>query len=191
MKKIDLYLFCILILFSCNKENKKDSSIEVIDDALKIEKTNSVNEDFFEKDDSINKITEKLPIHGKLEGNDIEKYYPKILDTISDIRIIGSEKIKLSPGNEIIVSLLHNTGTFDELILCTHNSKLNLIDNLYIGKATDFDNGKSLTINYSILDNNDIEFNLVNWGYVGEEIDTIKYKRLVVKVNNRGLIKKL
>ena len=120
----------------------------------------------------------------------MNEYYPKVTDTIRDLRIIGSEKIDLKIGNGILVSLLHNTGTFDQMIICTHNKNLDLIDNLYIGKATDFDNGKSHTIEYSIKDKKEIIFTQIDWGYVGEEIEPVKKEKMSITINEKGKIKK-
>jgi len=119
----------------------------------------------------------------------LNKYYPKVTDTIRDLGIIGSEKIDLNPGNNIIVSLLHNTGTFDQMIICTHNKDFALVDNLYIGKATDFDNGKSHTIEYHIKDKNEIIFTQIDWGYVGDEIEPVKKENMSITINENGQIK--
>jgi len=186
MKKTYLYLFLFLILYSCNSKKNNKLSIYKINDSLKVDETEISRNFLVNKSDSIYESIQKLPIHGKLKDSDLNMYYPKVLDTISDRRIIGSEIIEMNPGKDIVVSLLHNTGTFDEIILCSHSSKFKLIDKTYIGKATDFDNGKSLTINQQILNDNKIEFNLVNWSYVGEEIDTINLKKIIIKINNNG-----
>jgi hypothetical protein len=190
MKNILLCLFTFLILFSCDSKKNNDTNVHIINDSLEIKELDSLKDSLVEKNDSIYETIQKLPIHGKLEDYDLNMYYQNILDTISDRRIIGSEKIEMNPGKDLIVSLLHNTGTFDEMFLCTHNSKFKLIDKLYIGKATDFDNGKSLTISYLIKNDNKIEFNLVNWGYIGEEIDTVNYKKVIIKINNHGYFNK-
>jgi hypothetical protein len=186
MKKTYLYLFLLLILSSCNSKKNNKVSIYEINDSLEVNESESLRNFLVNKNDSIYETIQKLPIHGKLEDSDLNMYYPKVLDTISDQRIIGSEKIEMNPGEDIIVSLLHNTGTFDEMVLCSHNSKFKLIEKVYIGKATDFDNGKSLTINYQILNDNKIEFNLVDWGYIGEEIDTINFKKTIIKIDENG-----
>ncbi|WP_159779521.1 hypothetical protein [Flavobacterium sp. 9AF] len=152
-------------------ETKKSKPIE-----LEIEKKDSKNEQSI------------LPIHGKLSQENLHKYYPKITDTIRDLRIIGSEKIDLNPGNKITVSILHNTGTFDQMIVCTHDKNFGLIDHLYIGKATAFDNDKSHTIEFFIKNKKEIIFLQTDWGYSGEEIVPIKKEEMIITLNEKGQI---
>jgi len=143
--------------------------------------------------DSSESDTELLPIHGPIDRDKLSRYFPGITDTISDLRILGSEKIALNPGNGIEVSILHNTGTFDQMILCTHDQNLNLLDHHYIGKATQLD-GKSHTIEYEILSTNSIRFDQVDYGFVKkageEEIDTVKFETYVLRVREEGQIVK-
>ncbi len=193
-KKQIYIVFLSLVFVSCNSNKNKDIGNElIVTDSVQSLKKESIDNSNFVKVDSVNKKPNKLPIHGKLNRDDLAKYYPKITDTIQDLRIIGSEKINLNPGNEILVSLLHNTGTFDQMILCTHNKKFELIDNLYIGKATAFDNGKSRTIEFSVINENKVVFEIVDWGYVKkdneEEIEPVKKERLSISINEKGLIK--
>lgn len=192
MKKLIYITIFSLLFICCNSDKKKN----IYKDSLKVNSIligeDSLNDNLI-KIDSTNKEVTILPIYGELNRVNLVKYYPKITDTIKDLRIIRSEKLNLKPGNGILVSLLHNTGTFDQMIICTHDKNLDLIDKLYIGKATDFDNGKSRTIEYIVINNNEIVFNQVDWGFVKknseEEIDTVKYERLKIKINNNGRIK--
>lgn len=179
----------ILILAIGCKSNENNESTKEIDSlqTTEIKKTESIESEI-KKDDS-KKRQYILPIHGELNQQNLNKYYPKVTDTIRDLRIIGSEKIDLNPGNNIIVSLLHNTGTFDQMIICTHNKNFDLIDNLYIGKATDFDNGKSHTIEYYIKNKNEIIFTQTDWSYVGEEIEPVKKENRSISINENGQIK--
>ncbi|EDP94172.1 hypothetical protein U8527_11355 [Kordia algicida OT-1] len=187
-KKIYLVTF-LLTFICCNSNKNKDVDNKlIVTDSIKIQKNESIANNNFIKVDSINKEQNDLPIHGELNQIDLTKYYPKITDTIKDLRIIGSEKINLNPGNGILVSLLHNIGTFDQMVICTHNKDFDLIDNLYIGKATDFDNGKSHTIEYSIKNSNEIIFNQIDWAHVGEKIEPIKKEKLNVSINKKGQI---
>lgn len=132
-----------------------------------------------------------LPIHGEIDGEKLERYFPGVLDTIKDIRIVGSEKINLNPGNGIVVSILHNTGTFDQMIVCTHDKNLKLIESLYLGKATAFEKS-SETLDYKIIGDNSLRFDLVNWGFVAKmdenEIDTIKHESFIISVSDQGEI---
>ncbi len=130
-------------------------------------------------------------IHGVLNKYQIKQYYPNILDTIKDLRIIASDSIDLKTGSNICVSMLHNAGTFDQMFLCTHDKNLKLIDCYYIGKSTTFDRN-SHTIEFQKTGDNSLEFIHVNWGYVkrnGEnEIDTLNFRKYILTVTQTGRI---
>ena len=132
-----------------------------------------------------------LPIHGALSQQQIDRYYPQLLDTIQDRRIIGAEPIEWEAQGEYHVSMLHNTGTFDQMILCTHDTAFNLIDHFYIGKATTFDE-TSHTIEFEQIDAKRLAFHQVDWGWVkvkGEfEIDTLTYHHYILRVTPTGEI---
>ena len=189
-----IYIEILSFFLGCNTNNNSlnEKTILTADTIL-------VNKEIFIQQSNYNdtdlEIDEKnnLPIYGKINRKNLIKYFPRITDTIKDLRIIGSEKIDLKLKKVILVSILHNTGTFDQMIVCTHDSNLNLIDNFYIGKATDFDK-TSHTIEYEIINENSLRFDQVNWGYVkkGEEfeIDTIKYESYIISIDNQGKIKR-
>lgn len=102
---------------------------------------------------------------------------------------LGIESVNLKTEKSILVSLVHNVGTFDEMNLITHDLDLNLLDSLYIGTATMFDNGKSHTIKLETTKNNEIAFHHTDWGYINDEdIDTVKYLKNVFIINNKGKI---
>jgi hypothetical protein len=194
MKKLIYITIFSLVFTSCNSNKKQNIDKNSSDNnSVLVNENNSIDSDNLIKGNSTNKGLNISPIHGELNKENLAKYYPNITDTIKDLRIIGSEKINMKPENGISVSLLHNTGTFDQMIICTHNKKNELIDNLYIGKATDFDNGKSHTIEYLVINDNEIVFNQVDWGFMEkdneEEIDTVRYERLNIKINKNGRIK--
>lgn len=141
---------------------------------------------------NINKVTnDSLPIHGTLNQKQIDQYYPKILDTIRDLRIISSEPIAIKINSNIYVSILHNAGTSDQMFLCTHDKEFNLMDNIYIGTNIMFDR-TSHTINYKLIGEGQLEFHHVNWGYVkrnGEnEIDTLSYRKYKLTITKTGKI---
>ena len=77
-------------------------------------------------------------------------------------------------------------------MLYSHNLlPLFIFNDLYIGKSNDFDNGNSHTIDYTLLNNNKVVFNKVNWGYKKDnekEIDTIKHEKLNISISNEGFI---
>jgi len=162
-------------------------------DRVKINEEISIKDSIVVKPDLIQTMIKKSPIHGEINREELARYFPEITDTIKDLRTLGSEKINLKTENGIIVSILHNTGTFDQMILCTHDCSLTLIDNFYIGKATDFDQ-TSYTIEYTITDGNNLQFNHVDWGYLKRdkdlEIDTLEYESYSISVDEKGKIKK-
>jgi hypothetical protein len=73
-------------------------------------------------------VTDTLPIHGELSKQQLQKYYPKITDTIKDLSIIFSEPLNTQQATDIYTSMLHNSGTFDQMFLCTHDKNFNLLD---------------------------------------------------------------
>jgi hypothetical protein len=137
-----------------------------------------------------------LPIHGELDKHQIELYYPNILDTVKDPRIIGAEYLTYNREQEIYTSMLYNSGTFDQLFVCTHNRNFSLLNSYYIGKATQFD-GTSHTINYKIINDSSIVFHHVDWGYVKKknaleiEIDTTHYYSYKLTISKSGKIIKI
>lgn len=134
-----------------------------------------------------------LPIHGRLSHAQIDRYYPHLLDTMQTVVQVGAEPVDLKPRGGHWVSLLHNTGTFDQIILCTHDSNLILVDHCYIGKATNFDQ-TSHTIEFNRLGANRMAFHHVDWGWVENEgesdIDTIAYRSYVLKILDSGKIER-
>jgi len=77
---------------------------------------------------------------------------------------------------------------------CTfRNCGVDLLDARYIGTNTMFDQ-TSHHIDYNILNEEQIEFHHVDWGYkpnhVENEIDTIAYKKYVLTVSKNGKIAK-
>lgn len=135
---------------------------------------------------------EELPDWGIINFN-YETFYSGILDTIADLRITTANKIPMSPGNQILVTILMNTGTFEQMFLCTHDSNSIPIDAHYIGKSTMWDNGSSHTIERKILNNNSIEFNHVQYGLVVKngvrEEDTVRHFVEAISIDENGLIK--
>lgn len=186
MNKLIYITILLFVFISCKSDINQDIDSAQADENDILHKNSFIT-------DSIDSERTILPIHGEINRVNLAKYYPHVTDTIKDLKIMGSEKIDVNPGNGVIVSLLHNSGTFDQMILCTHDKNLSLIDKLYIGKATDFDNGKGHTIDFSIVNNNEIIFHQVNWGYVkyenAVEIDTVKYVEWNIHINENGQIK--
>ena len=194
LRKLTNIIILIFLFVSCNTVTK-ESHIEQITSSNtdEIKRDVSRKKPIVSKPDLTQEMADKLPIHGKISKEKLALYFPGITDTIKDLRIIGSEKINLKTKNGIIVSLLHNTGTFDQMILCTHDNSLTLIDNLYIGKATGFD-GTNHTIEYSITSDNHLKFEEVDWKFFkngkSEDIDTVNYKSYLISVDKKGKIRK-
>ncbi|KAA2218814.1 hypothetical protein [Maribacter flavus] len=135
---------------------------------------------------------EKLPLHGILDKEALAKYYPKILNEFDRTENFYSEKIEVPKNHGAIVSLLHLTNTSTDYLLYTHNQNLEPIDAFYIGKATDFDNGRSETIDYKINQDGTIVFNKVVWGMMErnneEIIDTLAHKTITIRLSDKGNI---
>ena len=191
MKRMIYVGLLFFLLGACDKEtNQRETEKEASADAfMQLEEFPKLDTSISRKD-TLEIEDELLPIHGPINKESLGEYYPGVTDTLKDVRIIGSEKIELNPGKGILVSILHNTGTFDQMILCTHDRNLNLLDHQYISKATQFD-GKSHTIEYEIMSTNSIRFDQVDYGFVKkeeEEIDTVKFETYVLKVSEAGQI---
>jgi hypothetical protein len=137
---------------------------------------------------------EALPIHGELDQQQIDQYYPNILDTIKDRRILGSEPIDIQTTANIYVSMLHNTGTFDQMFLCTHDKTFKLIDSYYIGTSTMFDK-TGHTIEYQKTGDDHLQFHHVDWGYIKKsnefEIDAVKSRKYILAITGAGKIEKI
>src|SRR5687768_810788 len=113
-----------IALTACSSPTTSDKP-DLPTDTSKIEltsrKTMSVSTDHE------NKIqTHSLPIHGALNQKQIDQYYPKIIDTIKERRAIGSERLDIQTTADLYVSMLQNTGTFNQMFLCTHDKNFNL-----------------------------------------------------------------
>lgn len=194
MKTLTAILILIfLIILGCTNETKTTSNTS----KLKSDKIFIDSAMQYKTPDSTQNPNEVkynyLPIHGALNQKQIDRYYPKILDTITDRRIIGANQIDIKNNKGIYVSMLHNTGTFDQMFLCTHDNKFNLLNTYYIGTSTMFDK-KSHTIEYKIISDDKLEFHHVDWGYVKEndenEIDTLNYRKYILTITNTGKIVK-
>lgn len=117
------------------------------------------------------------------------KVLPNITDTIKNLFNLSAQKLDLNPGDGILVGMFFNSAVSAQMFLCTHDKKLNLIDKLYIGKATDFD-VTSHTIKTKIINKNEITFEQVDWSYVDkDDIDTIGHQIWDVHIDKNGLIK--
>lgn len=140
---------------------------------------------------TISESLENLPEQG-IANFDYNKFYPGILDTVEDRRIVAASRLKMEPGNDIIVTILNNSGTFDQMFLCTHDSNSTLLNSYYIGKATMWD-GTSHTIKQHILDNHTIRFDHVHWGINHDQghqdVDTAKHYSRTLFIGTDGSIK--
>ena len=134
---------------------------------------------------------ENLPEWGFVNF-DFDKYYPGILDTIKLRRITTANKVKLNPGNGIIVSILINSGTFEQMFLCTHDSTSKLIDSYYIGTSTMYDNRKAYNIEKKILNQSTIQFHHTDLEEINKngvwEMDTLNYDIKTASIDSTGHI---
>jgi len=180
---ITITTMILLITISSCKNNVTKSGEQVVEIDTTANSTVSKNKSVM--------LYDSLPIHGNLSKKQINQYYPQMLDTVKDLRVIYSEKIDIKPKNGAHVSILHNTGTFDQMFICTHDNKLNLLDKYYIGTSTMFDK-TSHTIEYKQISDNDIEFCHVDWGFVNKnsesEIDTLNSYKYILSISEIGKI---
>ena len=102
-----------------------------------------------------------------------------------------AERIMMDVGSGVIVSMLQNTGTFNQMILCTHSKNFELLDHHYIGKARQFDR-TSHTIKYKLIGTDELEFQHIDWGWVDKNgelvIDNLDQLNYVLSISNTGLI---
>ena len=193
MKKSILLL---LIIISCNTKNPERVNVRAgyfdnmtdsisqgsIQDSqqLEIKKTSSCIID------NVSKLN--------AEGQNIcnyEKIFPGITDTIIDKRIFIASKIGTIGKTNTTISILNNTGTFEQMFLCTHNKDNKLVDSYYIGKSTMWD-GSSHVIEKEIVNDSTLKFHHCDFGYnTSNEIDTIKYYSEIVLIQNNGMIKEI
>tara|TARA_Y100000589_G_scaffold292082_1_gene296005 strand:- start:29 stop:562 length:534 start_codon:yes stop_codon:yes gene_type:complete len=134
---------------------------------------------------------ENLPEWGVVNF-DFDKYYPGILDTIKLRRITTANKVRLNPGNGIIVSMLINSGTFEQMFLCTHDSTSKLIDSYYIGTSAMYDNRKAYNIEKKILNQSTIQFHHTDLEEINKngvwEMDTLNYDIKTASIDSTGHI---
>jgi hypothetical protein len=130
-----------------------------------------------------------LQIHGQLDEKFLDMHYPFVMEAKMDFGTVGAEPLDMKKNSGLHVSMLHNTKTFDEMYLCTHNKDLTLIDKYYLGKSTMFDSN-SHTIEYKIIDDKSIEVHMVDFAYMPEKesIDTVNFERALLTINDKGYI---
>ncbi|WP_026976244.1 hypothetical protein [Flavobacterium tegetincola] len=195
LKKLNIsfYTAIVFLLFISCKVDKyqQDTREATITDSLQVSVHNYNNNNKITSIDTINKEIGKLPIYGKLSQANLNDYYPKITDTIKALGHVSAEKLDLNPGEGIVVGMLYNSAVSAQMFLCTHGKKLNLIDKLYVGTATDF-NVTSHTIKMKIINSKQINFDKVDWGFIKnsqDEIGVIGHEQWLVTIDKKGLIK--
>ncbi|WP_186754064.1 hypothetical protein [Echinicola salinicaeni] len=131
-----------------------------------------------------------LPLHGLLDKEALAKYYPILSNECNSMGNFYGQRIALTNDQEDILSLVNRTDSFTEYYLYSHNKDFKAIDSFYLGKAMDFDNGKSVTIDYEIIKDKSIVFTKVIWGSVyqnnEEVIDTLTQETITIQVNPKG-----
>ncbi|WP_297335029.1 hypothetical protein [Algoriphagus sp.] len=132
----------------------------------------------------------KFPFHGVLDTEAVAKYYPEILNEFDSIGNFFAQRIPLSHDRAGILSLLQRTDYHTDYFLYTHDQDFKAIDFFYVGKAMDFDQGKSVTIAYELNTDSSISFHKVLWGPVlqnrEETIDTLSHETILLRVNQSG-----
>lgn len=132
----------------------------------------------------------KLPFHGVLDIKAVAKYYPEILTEFDSIGNFFAQRIPMPNDRAGILSLLRRTDSYTDYFLYTHDQDFKTMDSFYLGKAMDFDQGKSVTIEYEINPDSSISFHKVVWGPVlqnkEETIDTLSHETILLRVNQSG-----
>lgn len=132
----------------------------------------------------------KLPFHGVLDIKAVAKYYPEILTEFDSIGNFFAQRIPMPNDRAGILSLLRRTDSYTDYFLYTHDQDFKTLDSFYLGKAMDFDQGKSVTIEYEINPDSSISFHKVVWGPVlqnkEETIDTLSHDTILLRVNQSG-----
>lgn len=133
-----------------------------------------------------------LPLHRLLDKEDLTTYYPEILNEFDFNGNFNAKKIALKNDNGAILSLLRHTDSNSDYFLYSHDQNLKVIDSYYIGEAMDFDNGKSVTIDYEIIADTSISFNIVVYGSIlrnnEESIDTLAHETKTILINKNGTL---
>jgi hypothetical protein len=122
-----------------------------------------------------------------ISDEDIKRYFPNVIDTIVEKRQIVATRFREKPWPTIQLSTIRNTGTFEQIFLCTHDSTLQLIDSYYVGKARDMD-GTSEGIEYKLLDKRNLYFEHIVWIDNFETIDSLPHKRYTLHITEKGEI---
>ncbi|MBN3581922.1 SH3 domain-containing protein [Algoriphagus aestuarii] len=144
--------------------------------------------------DSVNQTNNpiKLPFHGVLDIETVATYYPEILTEFDSIGNFFAQRIPISNNRGSILSLLRHTYSYTDYFLYAHDEDFQSIDFFYLGKAMDFDNGKSVTIDYEIIADTSISFNKVVYGSIlrnkEESIDTIAHEITTIQINKNGTL---
>lgn len=177
------------MVISCTSNKKVDKNMDSIaTESVIVDENNAIDSNVLTNPVNAKTSINDLPIYGELTQESLAKYYPNITDTIKELANLSASKLDLNPGNGILVAMLYNSAVSSQMFLCTHDRKGNLIDKLYIGKATDFD-VTSHTIAMKIISKTKIIFDQVDWGYVGDnDIDTIGHEKWLVRVDKDGMI---
>ena len=194
--KIHYLFYPLIILLICACSNFSNSKGEESIKPTLTEDMTVGDYKFVVKDpDSTNTpiIEDKLPLHGGLNQQQVDQYYPGILDTIQKKRMFAADPVDMMRTSNIYVSMLHNAGTSDQMFLCTHDKTFQLLDSYYIGTSTMFD-GTSHSIEYDKLSEDQLKFRHVDYGYVNntddDEIDTLKHWECVLTLTKTGKIVK-
>ena len=169
-------------LGSANSKTKPSKDLKIASEQKTVQNSKGIDEN----------QKEKLSLHGKLDKEALAKYYPNILNEHGQNGNFYAERIAVTNNQGVIVSLLQFVDSYTRYFLSTHNKYFESIDSFYIGTTTDFDNGKSETINFEILKDSIMVFNKVIWGITDsnkqETIDTLAHEITTISISNKGKI---
>ncbi|SHO64319.1 hypothetical protein [Algoriphagus zhangzhouensis] len=133
-----------------------------------------------------------FPLHGLLDKEALATYYPEVLSEFNFNGKFHAKRIAWTNGNGAILSLLQHTDSNSDYFLYSHDQNFKVIDSFYIGEAMDFDNGKSVTIDYDVIQDTSISFNKVVFGAIirnnEETIDTLAHETTTIQINKNGTL---
>lgn len=183
--KPDIDLLCGEINYFNEGEFKASDSLSNLISYHKPDRPNTPEENSIKPDTM-------APIHGALDAEALNTFYPTVLSENGEMGNIYAEPVDLPNKHGAFVSLLRETKGSQKTFLCTHSKSLDFIDAFYVGKTSDFDNGKSQTIEYKTMEDSTLVFDKVVWGIVEgqqeETIDTLAHEVISFQVNQKGAL---
>jgi hypothetical protein len=183
------YIMFGSLISSCGDNKSQLNSMVAAADSTAFEKEDSLTTEISNlKEDTLGLEVPFLE-DWWISDEEIKRYFPNVIDTIAERRQIVATRFREKPWPTIQLSTIRNTGTFEQIFLCTHDSTLQLIDSYYVGKARDMD-GTSEGIEYKLLDKRNLYFEHIVWIDNFDTIDSLPPKRYTLHITEKGEIVK-